>query len=556
MKKLFLLSLLITGSLTLIAQTADLTARVDSLVNTFVKPGTPGCAIGVVKDGKILYKKTSGLSNLDYRIPVTDSTVFNLASVSKQFTAYLMLLLEKEGKLSLNDTMQKYIPELNNYGHAITIRQLLHHTSGIPSNDNLRIFAGLSQEMPWDVEDEFDMIQSYQKLNFKPNEERIYSNEGYYLLTRIVEKVTGKTFSQCMSEYVFKPLDMNTASIYDSQGETIFNRASGYRKIGENFSKTNTEGDSFFGSTNMYASVNDMTNWIINLTTGTLGGKQIYDRLINPTDTLNNGDTISYTYGLSVWKHKGLKMVDHGGFTMGFKTQLMYLPEGGFSVFVLSNNESINPWDIAIGITDWYLKDQLDPEIKIEHKENEINKDLYKLYMGSYIMTDGMVLRFDNENDTLKLIIPGAPKFVLYPEKENEFFIKDFDAQCTFVKDGEGKVNEIVWHQNNQNPKGIRFNEPKPLTQNELVSYTGRYEIPELDVTYPVTMKDNQLIVTLPKTFRMVGIDTNMKLKHLSGDKFHGTLGSLEFKRNKEGKVTGFVIADIGRIRNIEFTKK
>jgi CubicO group peptidase (beta-lactamase class C family) len=191
-------------------------------------PGTPGCAIGVVKDGKILYKKTSGLSNLDYRIPVTDSTVFNLASVSKQFTAYLVLLLEKEGKLSLNDTMQKYIPELNNYGHAITIRQLLHHTSGIPSNDNLRIFAGLSQEMPWDVEDEFDMIQSYQKLNFKPNEERIYTNEGYYLLTRIVEKVTGKTFSQCMSEYVFNPLDMNTASIYDSQGETIFNRASGY----------------------------------------------------------------------------------------------------------------------------------------------------------------------------------------------------------------------------------------------------------------------------------------------------------------------------------------
>jgi len=483
MKKLFLLSLLITGSFTLIAQTADLSARVDSLVNTLVKPGTPGCAIGVVKDGKILYKKTAGLSNLDYRIPVTDSTVFNLASVSKQFTAYLVLLLEKEGKLNLDDTMQKYIPELKNYGHAITIRQLIHHTSGIPSNDNLRMFAGLSLEMPWDVEDEFGIIQAYQKLNFSPNEEHLYSNDNYYLLTRIIEKVTGKTFSQCMSEMVFEPLNMKTANIYDSPGKIIINRAAGYRKAGEKFSKTNTEGDSFFGSTNMYASVNDMINWVINLNTASLGGKEIVDRLINPTDTLNNGDTINYTYGLSVNKHKGLKIVDHGGFTMGFKTQLTHIPEAGFSVFVLSNNESTNPWDIAIKITDWYLEDQLKSEPKKERREIEINKELYKLYMGSYIMPDGMVLRFDNENDTLKLIIPDAPKFVMYPEKENEFFIKDFDAQCTFVKDSKGKINEIVWHQGNHNPKGIRFIDPQPLTPKELGGYKGSFEIRELNVT-------------------------------------------------------------------------
>lgn len=556
MKKSFLLSLLITGSLTLIAQTTDLTARIDSLVNTFAQPGTPGCAIGVVRDGKVLYKKTSGLSNLDYRIPVTDSTVFNLASVSKQFTAYLVLLLEKEGKLSLNDTMQKYIPELRNYGHAITIRQLLHHTSGIPPSDNLRLFIGISQEMPWDTEDEFNMIQIYQKLNFKPNEEHIYSNAGYYLLTRIIEKAEGKPFSQCIKEKVFQPLKMETATIYDSPGKIILNRASGYRKAGENYSETNTEGESIFGSTNMYASVNDMINWTINLNTASLGGKQMVDRLINPTDTLNNGDTINYTYGLSVRKHKGLKFVDHGGFTMGFKTQLMHLPEAGFSVFVLSNNESTNPWDIAIKITDWYLEDQLKSDPKKERREIEINKELYKLYMGSYIMPDGMVLRFDNENDTLKLIIPGAPKFIMYPEKDNEFFMKDFDAQCTFVKDSKGKVNEIIWHQNNQNPKGVRYTEPKPLTQKELQSFTGKYEIPEFNISYPVTLKDKELTITLPKTFRMVNIDTNLKIKHTAGNNFYGSLGMIEFKRNKEGKITGFVIVDVGRLRNIEFTKK
>lgn len=556
MKRTIIISLFIIGSLGLKSQIPDLATKIDSLIKSNVTNETPGCVIGVVKDGKGLYKQTFGLANLDYRNPVTDSTLFNLASVSKQFTAYLSLLLEKDGKLNLDDTIQKYIPELKNYGHAITIRQLLHHTSGIPPSDNLRLFAGISQEAPWDTEDEFNMIQLYQKLNFKPNEEHLYSNAGYYLLSRIIEKTEGKPFSQCIKEKLFQPLNMKTAAVYDSPGKIILNRASGYRKAGENYSETNTQGESIPGAGNMYASVNDMINWSENMTSKSPGGKQIFDRIFNPADTLNNGDTISYTYGFFVWKYKGLKIVDHGGFTMGFKAHIAHFPEAGLTVFVLSNNENTDPKDIALKIADWSLKDLLKPEIKIEHKEIVINKELNKLYEGSYLFTDGMVLKFDNINDTLKLIIPGAPKFIMHPEKTNEFFLKDFDAQCTFVKDSKGNVNEIIWHQNNQNPKGVRYTEPKPLTQKELQSFTGKYEIPGFNMSYPVTLKDNELTITLPKTFRMVNIDTNMKIKHTSGDKFYGSLGIIEFKRSKEGKITGFVISDVGRLRNIEFTKR
>jgi hypothetical protein len=171
-------------------------------------------------------------------------------------------------------------------------------------------------------------------------------------------------------------------------------------------------------------------------------------------------------------------------------------------------------------------------------------------------MTDGMVLQFDNVNDTLKLIIPGAPKFIMYPENDNKFFLKDFDAQCTFVKDSKGKVNEIIWHQNNMNPKGIRYIAPKPLTQKELQSFTGNYEIPGFNTVYLVNLKDKELTMTLPKTFRMVNIDTNLKIKHTAGNMFYGSLGMIDFKRNKEGKITGFIIADVGRLRKIEFTKK
>jgi CubicO group peptidase (beta-lactamase class C family) len=556
MKKIILLSLLLSGSLVLKSQTTDISNRIDSIIKLNISKESPGCAVGVVRDGEILYKQTYGLANLDYGIPVTDSTLFNLASVSKQFTAFLVLLLEKEGKLNLDDTMQKYIPELKNYGHPVTIRQLVHHTSGIPSTDNLRLFSGLSLEMPWSTEDEFNMIQSYQKLNFKPNEEHIYSNAGYFLLTRIIEKVTGMTFSDCMSEKIFKSLNMKTATIYDSQGKIIHNRASGYRKSGDSFLKTNTEGESIYGSTNLYASITDMINWSVNLTTHVFGGKEIFGKLLTRSDTLNNGDTINYTYGFFAFKYAGLKILDHGGFTMGFKSHIMYLPDAGFSVFVLSNNESMDPRTIANKIVDWYLKDLLKPEIKKDHLEIAINKELYKKLKGSYLMPDGMVLKFDNENDTLKLIIPGAPKFIMHPETETEFFLKDFDAQCTFVNDSEGKVNEIVWHQNSQNPKGVRFSEPKPLTITELQAYCGKYEIPELNITYNASLRDGELNLTLPKTFRMVNIETEMKLKHVSGNKFYGSLGIIEFRKKKNGKIGGFIIADVGRLRNIEFIRK
>lgn len=556
MKKTFLLSLILICSITLKAQKHQLAISVDSIIRASVSEKTPGCAVGVIKDGNIVYKQTYGMSNLDYRIPVSDSTVFNLASVSKQFTAFLALLLEKEGKLNLDDKIGKFLPELKIYGPEITIRQLLHHTSGIPSTDNVMLFAGLSAEMPWDTEDEFNMIQTYQKLNFKPNSEENYSNAGYYLLSRIIEKVTGESFSKCMSEKIFKPLNMKTATIYDSQGKTILNRATGYRKTGENYTKTNTEGESYYGSTNIYASVNDMSNWCINLTTHSLGGKELSDKQFNTKDTLNNGDTIHYTYGFFVGKRGGLKTVEHGGFTMGFKDHVTVIPEAGFAVFVISNNENIVPGNIAASIVGLYLKDQLKPETQNDQKEIAINKELNKLYAGSYIMDDGMILKFANVNDTLKLIIPGAPEFMMYPEKENEFFLKDFDAQCTFIMNKEGKVNEIVWHQNNMNPKGIRYTEPKQLTPEELQEFVGKYEIPELNVTYQITLNENELIVKLPKTFQSVGIDTKMKIDHTSGDNFHGSLGKIIFKRNNKGKISGFVIADIGRMRNIEFTKK
>lgn len=502
------------------------------------------------------FKKIFGFANLDYRIPVNDSTVFNLASVSKQFTAFLVLLLEKEGKINLDDSIQKYIPELKTYGHPVTVRQLLHHTSGIPTYDVLQLFMGIPSEMPWNSEDQFNLIQSYHRLSFNPNEEFLYSNDNYFLLTRIIEKVTGMAFSQCMKEKIFEPLGMKNAVINDSSGKVILNRASGYKKTGEIFSEINTAGNSTCGYSNVYASVNDLINWSINLTSKSLGGEQLFDRIFNPVDKLNNGDTIGYTYGSYTYRYRGLKKVYHEGGTEGFRAYFLHFPEAGFSIFIMANGETNDHWRLGDKIADLCLKDVFKPEVKNEHKEIPVNKELYKLYKGEYLLSSADVIRFDILNDTFKLIFSDGKIVNVYPEKENEFFLKDFDAQCTFVKGSGGKVDDVVWHQDYQNYKGSRYTEPKQLTQKELQSYTGKYEIPGLNITYSVYVKNNDLILTLPNTFKKFGIDPNIILTHRLGDIFFCIFSKVEFKKNWEGKVTSFIIADVGRIRNIEFTKR
>lgn len=512
-------------------------------------------AICIVHEGKTIYKQTFGLANLSYRIPVTDSTIFNLASVSKQLTAFLVLMLEEENKLSLEDKLGKYLPEFPAY-RDITLRQLLHHTSGIPSTDNLRLFAGLSEEMPWDSEDEFAMQQSYSKLNFRPGDEQIYSNPNYFFLAKVVEKVSGKSFGDYIQERIFAPLGMKTATISDRQGKIIPDIASGYRRQGENYMEVNSTVESIYGSTNVMVSPDDISKWMSNLTKPVLGSEKILNKLFIPRDTLNNGDTINYTGGLVVWKHRGLRIADHGGFTMGYKAHTVYVPDESFAVSVISNYEGTDPKKICMSVAELYFRDKLLPEEKKDHKEIQIDKSLYRLYQGSYIMSDGQILKFDITGDTLFLVIPGAPKFELHPEKENEFFLKEFDAQCTFVTGTDKKVNEIIWHQNSQNPHGLRYSEPKPFTSKEMKAFTGQYENRALNVTYPVNITDNELVMTLPRTFRMVNIDRYLKLHHTAGNKFYSSLGMIEFKLDKRGKINSFIIVDVGRLRNIEFRKR
>jgi CubicO group peptidase (beta-lactamase class C family) len=528
---------------------------VDSLVLKNFEKSEPGAAVGIIRNGEVIYMKPYGISNLTYNIPVTVSTKFNLASCSKQFTSACCLLLEQQGKLNLDEDIRTYLPDLPDFGHKITVRNLIHHTSGIPTTDVLQLFNGTLFEKAWSQQDDYNLICRYAKLNFNPNDEHLYSNSGYFLLAKIIEKVTGKKYSEYLQETICKPLNMKNTLLYDEPGLIIPDRATGYTKNDRGFIETFSMTGSVIGHTNQYTSIEDMLIWDKEILNGNIFGNLLKTKFITPVDTLNNGDTIKYTYGFNVWKHKGVKIVEHSGYTAGALSRNDIFPDNNLAVVVLSNNEKVNVWEISMGIADKLLN--LKEEPKKEHKEISIDKKLFTYYSGTYQIEDGIQMNVVNKNDTLWLLIPGAPELKLLPESTSGFFLKEFNGQCTFSDVQQNKALKFVFTQDGTDHPGIRIEKSKTLTDNELMAYAGNYRNEILGVSYPVSVKDNKLLIILPESFpKYVGISKEMSLTLLEPDHFYGLgIGQVDFVRDKKNQIIALNFKNVGRVRNIEFQK-
>jgi CubicO group peptidase (beta-lactamase class C family) len=530
--------------------------QIDSMVYSQIGKSAPGGAIGVIMDGKIVFTKAYGFANLDNKTENTIYTKFNLASVSKQFTAYACLLLANEKKLDLDADIHIYLPELPDFGEKITTRELLHHTSGISNVEMLLLFSG-SMDKVWGMEDEIGMIKKYNKLNYKPNEEHLYSNTGYSIAARIVEKISGKSLADFLAQNVFQPLKMKNSDIYDSYGKTIENKANGYAKNDSMYVQKNTLTGFITGSTNLYTSVSDMMLWDQHLLNPAMSEKELISKIYYPADTLNNGDTIKYTYGFENWTYKGLKVTEHSGYTFGFVTRNMLFPEQNFAVVMLFNNEATNNWVIPTKIVDWVLADKIQEDKKKERKEITIDSKLYAVFEGTYKLDDGMALPFKNINDTLWLTIPDAPKFRMVPESETDFFINEFDAQCTFVMEKDGSVNKIIWHQSGQNPEAIRDTGNKNLSAEDLKRYEGFYYEPVISAVYQIRVEKDRLILTLPEIFKsIVHIGPDVNLNYCGNGNFYiDHLGLVQFPTDSNNIIKGLTFKDVGRQRDIEFLK-
>lgn len=560
MKKI-IVSLLITKCLvvsTLSATPVSMThlqQRVDSLISLQHQSGEPGGAIAVIQDGKLLLSKTFGLMNLEHNRPVEENTLFDIASVAKQFTAYAVWMLHSQGKLHLDDDIRLYLPQLPRYDYTITIRNLIQHTSGIASTDWLRLLSGMSLDEVWYQEDEFSIIKKYPTLNFEPGTSHVYSNAGYSLLAQIVESVSGMRFAEYSQKHIFKPMGMNQSFIQFSPEIYNENMARGYGKSGEGFTDITSADEYSYGGGNIHTSLSDITQWAINLMSKQGKGHDFYLHAIEPYNTLQNGDTLHYTYGFYVRKHKEIKVVEHSGGVPGFRNNIMFFPNHKLAIIVLSNTETLSTRALALGVAEFFLADYMQVTPAVTREEAEVDPSLFFDYQGVYEMADGMELQFVAEKDTFWLVMPGDSRFQLFAESDTHFFLKAFDAQCTFVREPNGDVNQMIWHQRGRNVTSNRVEEIIPVNTDQLPAFAGTYRHSTLNADYAVTFEDDVLTLHLPEVFsKYLGFNTS-SLSHINGDKFlTERMGVMEFTRDEKNNVNGFILRDIGRLQNVVFT--
>jgi CubicO group peptidase (beta-lactamase class C family) len=526
-------------------------ARVDEVFNQYDKPNSPGCALAVIKDGQIIYKRGYGMADLDHDIPIKPDSVFHVASVSKQFTAMAILLLAKQGKLSLDDDIRKYIPELRDFGPRITIRHLLHHTSGLRDQWNLLIMSGwrLSEDVVKD-EDILDLVSRMKALNFNPGDQYAYSNTGYTLSAFIVKRVSGQSLREFCEANIFKPLGMTRTFFRDDHAVVVKNQAYAYVPAPNNTFRLSVPNYDTVGASSLLTTAEDLARWDQNFYDKRVGGDWVIEQMQTP-GTLNDGSKINYALGLAVGKYKGLNIVEHSGGDAGYRSHLMRFPDRRFSVACLCNTGS-NPALLSRRVADIYLADQLtlEPPKQTYGGEVKIPEEELKIKAGAYwessIEETGRV-NFDKGK--LRVSAPGI-NGELTPLSSNRFRIAERSAEVEFETTGDGAVRRMLIKFEGNKPMIFDAMPPADKTPAKLAEFAGNYYSDEIDATYRIALKDDKLVLTRKKA-------PAVTLQPSFRDAFStlSILGTVRFTRDGEGRVNGFRIS-AGRIRGFNFVKR
>ena len=532
--------------------------QIDQLFTAWNNPQTPGAAVAVAKDGKIIFKKGYGSADLEYNIPNTPSTVFHIASLSKQFTAFSILLLEGEGKLSINDDIRKYIPEVPDFGKVITLNQLMHHTSGLRDQWDLLAMAGWRLDDIITKDQILRLVSRQKDLNFNPGDEFLYCNTGFTLLAEVVARVSGQTFAEFTRTHIFEPLKMTSTIFYDDFEKIVKNRAYSYH-VDSTGLKKSILSYSTVGATSLFTTVEDLSLWAMNFENPVVG-KDVISKM-DMKGILNKGDTIGYAMGQGIGVYKGLKFNAHDGADAGYRTSLWRFPDQKFSVNVLSNFASFNPSAMATRIVDIYLKDKevtespkKEAEVKTVSKATsdnsiKIDHDTLLSYCGKYELEPGELATVSLENENLSVEAPGLEKTPMTPVSSTTFDVSVVSARVIFMKDESGKVAKFKAIMNGEERYAMKLPDFDPSKVN-LTEYTGDYYSPELSTTYSILVESGKLIA---RHFRTGDVHlTAIKPDQFTGDRWY--FGNIEFVRDNNNAITGCKVST-GRVRNLKFEK-
>jgi CubicO group peptidase (beta-lactamase class C family) len=550
------------------AQVADqqLSPQVDEVFSDFQKPGSPGCALGVFRNGQVIYAKGYGLASVELNAPISPRTVFDIGSTSKQFTAASTLLLEQQGKLSLSDDIRKYIPELPDYskesGRAITILNLLNHTSGLRDYIALLQMAGVNIDSVTTDEDALALVVRQKRLNFTPGSQWSYSNTNFFLLSVIVKRVGGASLKEFASQNIFQPLHMTHTTFRDDHTMLIPNRALAYDPAGKGSYKLDVSYYEQLGDGAVHTSVEDLAKWDENFYSGQVGGKALVAEL-QQQGKLNNGKILDYAKGLFIQDHRGLRTVRHGGAWGGYRAELLRFPDQHFSVACLCNMANANPEQRADRVADIYLAGLMKPQASVKQKaESRSGAALTAAQMtglsGMYRNSDGEVAKISATNGKLQWQVFGS-SFALHPLSPTEFVPVAFpvDAKLTFKSNGADEVMEV----SGDPTVAATYKRVTQFTPSvaELGRYAGDYKSDELGVVYRLSIVHGKLglagisdTLGIPRT----GVPVPSTLEPTITDEFEianqGVM--LHFVRDGQNAVSGFDLRT-GRAHGIDFSR-
>jgi CubicO group peptidase (beta-lactamase class C family) len=330
-------------------------AQVDAIMAEHARVAGPGAAVAVIRDGSIVLERGYGLAHLEYDVPVTPATVFHVASVSKQFTTFAVTLLAQQGRLSLDDDIRQHLPELHDFEHRITIRHLIHHTSGIRDQWELAMMAGWRMDDVITRDQIMALMRRQRELNFEPGAEHLYSNMGYTLLAEITERVSGQPFGEFLQHHVFEPLGMRSTHVHDDHERVVPGRAYSYRPGPAGAGWRNAVlSYANQGATSLFTTAGDLARWLHNFETGEVGGREAIAQM-RERGVLSSGDTIPYAFAIMRGEHRGRVTWSHGGADAGFRSVAMHFPAERLGVVVLSNVATAVPQRLALAIADVYL---------------------------------------------------------------------------------------------------------------------------------------------------------------------------------------------------------
>ena len=533
--------------------------KIDKMFAKWNTVTEPGYSIGIVRNDSLIYAKGFGMANLEYAVPNSPATVYHMASISKQFTAYSILLLAKQRKLKLDDDIRKYLTWFPDLKEKITIRHLLNHTSGIRDQWGLVNLSGTRADDVITQDHIIYLLTKQERLNFKPGEEYSYSNSNFTMLAEIVKSISGKSFRQFADSAIFKPLGMTNTHIHDNHTEIVVNRAYSYRgaittdsSLGNNKFANAVLSYANSGATSLFTNIPDMSKWVMNFYAPKVGDNNVLAELTR-NGVLNNGKTIPYASGIIVDKYKGLQQYSHGGADAGYRTYVTVFPSQKMGFIVYSNFADGNPSVKAYELVDEVLKDVLfKPGVQKKLDSNmAVLKDTtsIKNFTGDYISNDGVKFSFIIKDQKFFWQSLGPLNLLAPTSKDTFSTFNNPPSKFVFTKSKDGKVSaDQYWPDNHRllNKYNAVNLDEKELDR-ILKEYEAVYYSSEIDMKYSFRLKDHKMTVSNNKP-------PSNTLTFIHQDFFSIPGNAFLFKRNSKNEITGFEFSN-ARIRHMAFNK-